>query len=753
MPAQIHRTNDLLKLPARLFAKAVLPIFAGAIALLLYFATLSVGMQTTSLLGFVLLAILFHVYVISFRTTNKRIASLLRLIVIAIGMFLSWRYLYWRATETLPLAFGWLSAVFGLALFLAELYGFITTMFGYFTNINPLLRESVPLPDNQDLWPHVDVYVPTYNEDVAILHPTIVAATQINYPKEKLHVYILDDGGTTQKCNDANPERAAFARGRKAELQALAEKFGAGYLTREKNLHAKAGNVNSALGYTRGELILILDCDHIPTQDFLQNVVGFFLRDPKLFLVQTPHNFINADPLERNLGTFKHSPAENELFYDVVQPGLDFWGSSFFCGSAAMLRRSVLNEVGGFSGQTITEDAETTLDAMSLGYHTLYFNRPMVSGLQPETYSGFILQRSRWGQGMLQIFMLKNPWRIKGISFVQRMLYTNFAIYWGFAVSRLAMLVSPIVFLFFSANLCDTTSEELMVYALPQMLAALITTQYFYGRVRWPFMSQLYETAQAIYVTWAIVEVIRKPRAPTFKVTPKGEDLNNSFVSELSWPFYVFLTLNVASIIFGVFRYFDEPTHRGMIMFVEFWAVLDAFFLLGMLGVLFERPQPRKEPRVAHQEAVKLVWNGVEHDAMVVNASMSGLQLRLDPALVMPTAGVRLRLFFPHRQQSLLAQTQWLWTSDAGDHFLGLSYVFDGVADERLAAAVAFGSSEQLVRNNQRRHTGRTVLGSLGWLVYASFVKGSAHLWFIVRQQWTQFYLQHSHNKKRMNHA
>ena len=414
---------------------STLVLMVAVLATILYAATLQVGLKTGSLLGLVLVAVLFHAYVISYHVSNKKITLALRLLIIGIATFLAWRYLYWRATETLPMAFGFLSALFGLALFLAEFYGFVTTMFGFFSNISPLEREPLALPEDQNLWPHVDVYVPTYNEDPAILYPTIIAATQIDYPREKLHVYILDDGGTAQKCNDTNPEKASQARARQAELQALAAKFGAGYLTREKNLHAKAGNVNSALNFTNGALILILDCDHIPTQDFLKNTVGFFLHDPKLFLVQTPHNFINADPLERNLNTFQSSPAENELFYDVIQPGLDFWGASFFCGSAAMLRRSVLDEVGGFAGQTITEDAETTLDAMSLGYRTMYFNRPMVSGLQPETYSGFILQRSRWGQGMLQIFMLKNPWLIPNLSLVQRLLYTNFAFYWGFALS------------------------------------------------------------------------------------------------------------------------------------------------------------------------------------------------------------------------------------------------------------------------------------------------------------------------------
>lgn len=712
-----------------------------ALVALLYVATLQMGLLSELFIGLVLVGILFHAYVISFRITDTRVTLLLRLLVIGIGTFLSWRYLYWRATSTLPMSFGMLSAVFGLALFLAELYGFITTMFGYFTNINPIEREPVPLPDNEQMWPHVDIYVPTYNEDPSILYPTIVAATQIDYPRDKLHVYILDDGGTAQKCNDSNPEKAAFARERKTELQALAVKFGAGYLTREKNLHAKAGNVNNALGFTTGELILILDCDHVPTQDFLKNTVGFFLRDPKLFLVQTPHNFINADPLERNLGTFSASPAENELFYDVIQPGLDFWGASFFCGSAAMLRRSVLDEVGGIAGQTITEDAETTLDAMSLGYTTMYFNRPMVSGLQPETYSGFILQRSRWGQGMLQIFMLKNPWLIPGISFVQKMLYTNFAIYWGFAISRLVMLLSPVVFLFFGANLCDTTSEELLVYAMPQMLAALITTQYFYGRVRWPFMSQLYETAQAIYVSFALVEVIRKPRAPTFKVTPKGEDLNTSFISELSWPFYFFLILNLLSIAFGIWRYIDEPAHRGMILFVEFWAVLDAFFLLGVLGVLFEQPQARKEPRVAHQEEI---WIDNEQypkqSAMVVNASMSGLQIKLPAGVVVPEVGSSLQVHFSQHQQACWAKVSRIWKNKVGVCFLGLSYQPLSVADERLAAVVAFGSSSQLLRNNQQRHKGMTVLGSLQWLMYTSIFKGGAHLIFILRRKIWEFF-------------
>src|SRR5690606_18200646 len=137
--------------------------------------------------------------------------------------------------------------------------------------------------------------------------------------------------------------------------------LGVNYLTRLANKNAKSGNLNAALQHTEGDLVAIFDADHAPTKDFLQHTVGYFIKNPKLFLVQTPHFFINPDPLERSLNTFDRMPSENEMFYGIVQRGLDRWGASFFCGSAALLRRSALEQVGGFSGRTIVEDCETAL--------------------------------------------------------------------------------------------------------------------------------------------------------------------------------------------------------------------------------------------------------------------------------------------------------------------------------------------------------------------------------------------------------
>ena len=68
--------------------------------------------------------------------------------------------------------------------------------------------------------------------------------------------------------------------------------------------------------------------------------VSFFLENERMSLVQTPHHFYNPDPFERNLYLHNKVPYEGALFYHRIQAGLDFWNSTFFCGSCAVLRRT-----------------------------------------------------------------------------------------------------------------------------------------------------------------------------------------------------------------------------------------------------------------------------------------------------------------------------------------------------------------------------------------------------------------------------
>ena len=124
--------------------------------------------------------------------------------------------------------------------------------------------------------------------------------------------------------------------------------------------------------------------------------VGFFGDDPRLFLVQTPHFFLNPDPIERNLHTFQRMPSENEMFYGIIQRGLDKWNASFFCGSAAVLRRSALDEIGGFRARASRRIARPRSSCIRRGWNSIYVDKPLIAGLQPESFASFIVQRSRW---------------------------------------------------------------------------------------------------------------------------------------------------------------------------------------------------------------------------------------------------------------------------------------------------------------------------------------------------------------------
>jgi cellulose synthase (UDP-forming) len=707
----------------------------SGIAALVYLATLPLTAETQIFISGCLLLPLFICYQFSRHIKKLETSSMLRLVIFLLAALLSFRYLYWRGTQTLPLQYGVIAGLVGCLLFLVESFYFLNSMLGYFISIKPKVRQAIPLPADPALLPHIDVYIPTFDESPDLVGPTLIAATQMRYPQDKLHVYLLDDGGTSQKLNNPNRDKAAAALERSNKLKAIANQFGATYLSRELNEHAKAGNLNNALRHTSGELLVVLDCDHVPAEDFVEQTVGFFLADPTLFLLQTPHNFVNADPVERNLSTFATSPGENELFYSVMQPGMDAWGSTFFCGSAAVLRRSVIDEIGGIAGETITEDAETTLNALKLGYTTAYFNKPMVSGLQPETFSGFLSQRVRWSQGMLQIFLLKKPWAMRGLTLAQRLLFTNFSLFWGFSVARMLLLLVPPLYLIFSIQLLDASATDVLIFGAPNLFGAMIISQYLFGRVRWPFVSQIYEVIQSFYVTRSIVYVLMNPRKPTFQVTPKGEVLQEDFVSDFAKPFYIVLFFNIASIGGGIYRLLTDPSNHSALYLVGFWAAFDFFLLLCALGITFERRQRRTEPRSLHDEPIILhIGSDIALTGNTIDASASGVKIAISYPTVHRTflkANTAVVLEFPERGMRLPCEIQSVFMDDEQRASIGIAYKLQSIVEERAAIAIAFGSSEQLMKNKNQHHKHRSVLGSFVFLFRLAMLHGFKHLAFL----------------------
>jgi cellulose synthase (UDP-forming) len=511
-----------------------------------------------------------------------------RQIFLAFGTAVVVRYFFWRSVNTLPpLSDPW-NFVPGVLLYVAELYSTMMLAISLFVVSDPLDRAP-PLPVAPENLPTVDIYIPTYNEDPELLAMTVVAATDMDYPKDKFTVWLLDDGGTDQKCNQDNPKKAKEARERRVELTALAAELGAKYLTRARNEHAKAGNMNNCFKQSTAELICVFDADHVPVREFLNRTVGYFREDPKLFLCQTPHFFTNPDPLERNLETFQTMPSENEMFYGVIQKGLDKWNGAFFCGSAAVIRREALEAVGGFSGITITEDCETALDLHSRGWNSMYVDKPMISGLQPETFASFIGQRSRWARGMFQIFLLKNPILKRGLSVAQKICYLSNMTYWFFPIFRLPFLVSPLLFIYFNMQIYIANMQEFISYTAIYMIANMMMQNYLYGQVRWALVSEVYEYVQTIYLARGLLSVVMNPYKPTFNVTDKGNSLDKDHLSELSTPFFVLFAVYFVSAIVCAVRWFTEREANELLAVVGMWNLFNLLMSAAALGVVSER--------------------------------------------------------------------------------------------------------------------------------------------------------------------
>lgn len=643
-----------------------------------------------------------------------------RIALMAISSIIVLRYFVWRITSTLPDPDLSLSYVLAVLLLLTETYSILVFFLNAFITADPVERDLPPQVRAEDL-PTVDILVPSYNEPVEMLSITLSAAKNMIYPARLKKVVLCDDGGTDQRCNAADPALADAARERRRQMQELCRELGVIYSTRARNEHAKAGNMSAALARLDGELVVVFDADHVPSRDFLARTVGYFAQNPKLFLVQTPHFFINSDPIERNLGLA--CPPENEMFYGKIHPGLDRWGGAFFCGSAAVLRRKALDSVGGFAGETITEDAETALEIHSKGWSSMYLDRAMIAGLQPETFASFIQQRGRWATGMMQMLILKNPLLRKGLNPLQRLCYINSMSFWLFPLIRLAYLVAPLTYLFFGVEIFVTTANEAAAYVLSYMAIVLLVQNAVFARQRWPLISEIYEIAQAPYLAGAIFRTVLRPRAAKFNVTAKDETLAEDYISPIYRPLLILFALTVAGVVALIFRWIAFPGDRSVLLVVGIWAVLNMLLVSLSLRAVAEKQQRRAAPRVSMREPASLCWSGMDAPlpVTVVDASTSGAGIELagGSALRLPPlrSEVVLRPSFPHAphlERDVRAQLLKTSSAASGATVLNLRFVADQAIDVREAVAhLIFGSSDRWLQQRRATQSGKGLVAGL----------------------------------------
>ncbi len=554
------------------------------------------------------------------RQNEKQASEYLHLFIVWLSAMTTLRYLYYRTSYTLKLD-SWVDGLFSLLLFAAELYAIMTLFLSYFQTLKLRERKPVDLaafPKEQ--WMSVDIYIPTYNEDVEIVRKTALGALAIDYPEEKKRVYILDDG------------RAEKYRARRNALQLMCEELGCTMLTRDNNDHAKAGNINTALKRTSGDLVLILDCDHIPSRQFLKHTVGFFFNK-KIALVQTPHWFYNPDPFERNLLTGGRIPVGNELFYKVIQKGNDFWNAAFFCGSAAVIRRDYVLQVGGIAVETVTEDCHTSFRLHSLGYESVYYDKIMIAGLAPEKFSSYVGQQVRWARGMAQILRLENPlFNLKlKLSLAQRLCYFSATSHFFYGFPRLMYAIAPTLFLLFGINPIKGLGLETLAYALPHIILSTYANFIPYKNVRFSFWNEIYEFAMSFQAGIVTFLALINPNLGSFNVTDKGVSVTKrTFDWESARALVVVTVLVVAALLVVPLWLVRRPEDTEAVLINAFWAVFNLILLVSALLVAFEQPQLRVAHRLDRKLPATLYSPDQTLTGTTVDISETGCRVSLD---------------------------------------------------------------------------------------------------------------------------
>lgn len=618
---RVYRSQQNFKLPPQRPAKPPgnsrsLLWAALGIAFILVFLISSIPLTVDQQLLFALAALGLSLLL---RPNNEQ-ARFRVIVLISISVIATGRYIYWRLTDSL----GWMNSnieltfldyFFSMGLLAAELYAWTVLFLGYFQTIWPLKREIMPLPDDRSLWPSVDVFIPTYNEPLKVVSASILAAKNIDWPTGRLNVYVLDDG-----CRE--------------EFKTFADDAGVHYIERESSEGAKAGNINHAMALTGGEFIAIFDCDHIPVRSFLTKTMGWFLRDKKLGLVQTPHLFFTPDPVERNLQVFHKVPPEGQLFYGLVQDGNDTWDATFFCGSCAVLKREALNEVGGIATDTVTEDAHTSLLIQKKGWTSAYINTPLAAGLATERLSAHIGQRRRWARGMMQIFRLDNPLLAKGLNLGQRLCYFNAMLHFLFGLPRIIFLTAPLAYLFFEAYVIQASAALIAVFALPHIFQAQVANSVMQGRYRHSFWADVYETLISAHLVGPTLGALIAPKKGTFNVTDKGGIVKQDHFDWSSSRFVFFLLiLNLIGLVVAFLRLFWwNPGETGTVLINLGWTTYNSIILGAALSVSWERRQRRDTPRV-HRFVDALVHtaDGKTIRAMSSDMSFNDISLKIPP--------------------------------------------------------------------------------------------------------------------------
>lgn len=574
--------------------------------------------------------ILVIVFFIGLVAAGKKVPRGARALLIGALFYLHTVYIFFRLFNTLNLE-SFSDSVVSLGLFFFEFMSYICLSTVYLQIAWPANRAGEVARFSQavklgEYTPSVDIFITTYNEPVDMLRRTIIGCQALEYPNKR--VYLLDDG-------------------KRQQFRQLAEELDCQYISREHNLHAKAGNLNNALAQTNGELVAVFDADCIPTKMFLVKTAGFFRR-PGVGMVIANQHFYNAHKDSQNMSIETVFSADQAAFFSEIQAGRDTFNAMMCFGTGFVVKRDALEHIGGIPSETLAEDWATTIKLQATGYKTYFVNELLTAGAAAESIGEFVQQRLRWAKGTLQsLYSSTNPLKIKGLRFLQRFIHVYGIIYYIMFPLQFVVLLFPLFYFFLEIIPIKITLNQMFFFFVPFFLLQQIVFSWLSNNYAAFLSSHVYEYFLYFPISSAILRLLRNPQSKLFRVTNKGISRRNINIEKnYIWPVIVMLALYLSAFFYCLY---DAPWRfsEDIICIMLIWCIFRIVILWTSLQVAIDVPQERNTVRFRHNLVCWVSGNQEVLGARTVNISDEGIRVELNAIPQSFTSGGAVSLDIP----------------------------------------------------------------------------------------------------------
>ena len=394
-------------------------------------------------------------------------------------------------------------------------------------------------------------------EPFDMLEETLTAIQNITYPH------------TAWCCDEADD----------AEVKNLCYRLGVKHVTRIIKKNAKAGNINNALQQATGEICVVLDPDHVPAPEFLDEIVAYF-DDETIGFVQIVQAYYN----QGESLVAKGAAQQTYQFYGPMMMGMHTYGTVQAIGANCSFRRSALDSIGGHASG-LSEDMHTAMQLHAKGWRSVYVSALLTRGLVPATMSSYYKQQLKWSRGTWELLFVTYPKLFNKFTWRQKIHYFTLPFHYLCGFIFIINFLIPVISLFTGYIPLQMDVVNFLLAAIPLFSISIIIRHYVQKWVVEEKERGFHLVGGILQIgTWWIHSVgfiytIFRKKVP-YIPTPKND--NDALPLLLNLPNILVAAISLIAIFYGLWH--DYSPYTIFMVALAFMQICFMVFILFISG-------------------------------------------------------------------------------------------------------------------------------------------------------------------------